>query len=85
MLTLNLRHDGTDPLYRQIYAGLRAQILAGALPAGTQLPSSRALANHYQIARITVVQAYEQLALEGFIEQRHGSGSYVSEGLQLPA
>ena len=66
------------PIYRQIYERLREQILAGALPEGTRLPPERALAERLAVNRSTVVHAYRDLAADGLIEQRVGSGSRVA-------
>jgi len=73
-----LKLDGTGPAFRQIYRAIRTRIASGALAAGTRLPPTRALANDLGVSRTTVLQAYEQLAAEGFIVGRTGSGSYVS-------
>jgi GntR family transcriptional regulator / MocR family aminotransferase len=66
------------PLYRQLYDELRAAILRGQLTAGTQLPSTRALAHHLGISRTTVVIAFDQLFGEGYVEGKKGSGTYVA-------
>lgn len=74
------------PMLRQLYLALRAAILAGALPPGARLPSTRALGQQLGLARNTVVAAYDQLLAEGFVTGRVGSGTHVSaelpEGLQ---
>lgn len=72
---------GGEPLFRQIYAGLRRAILSGALRSGERLPSTRDLADQLGVSRTIVVLAYEQLSTEGFIAGRGGSGSYVTETL----
>ncbi len=53
--------DRSDPqgLARQVHAGVRAMVLDGVLPAGARLPSSRALADAWGIARNTVVGALD--------------------------
>jgi GntR family transcriptional regulator/MocR family aminotransferase len=70
-----------EPLFRQVYAGLRHAILSGALKAGGRLPSTRELAEQLGISRTVVLLAYDQLLAEGFAVGRGGSGTYVSEGL----
>ena len=70
-----------EPLFRQVYAGLRQSILSGALKAGGRLPSTRELAEQLGVSRTVVLLAYDQLLAEGFAEGRAGSGTYVSEGL----
>jgi GntR family transcriptional regulator / MocR family aminotransferase len=69
------------PLFRQVYVGLREAILSGTLAGGEQLPSTRHLAEQLEISRTVVLLAYEHLLAEGFVEGRHGSGTYVSQGL----
>ena len=75
-----LERDASLPIYRQVYERLREQILAGALPEGTRLPPERTLANRLAINRSTVVRAYRDLAADGLIDQRVGSGSRVAPG-----
>ena len=77
------RHD-PEPAYRQLYLHLRAAILAGELPPGTRLPATRDLARASGVARVTVVQAYQQLEAEGFIEGRVGAGTFVTAGPTAP-
>lgn len=63
---------------RQIYKALREQILGGVYETGSQLPSSRGLANDLGVSRTTVTVAYEQLAAEGFIDVRQGARPRVA-------
>jgi GntR family transcriptional regulator / MocR family aminotransferase len=72
---------GGEPLFRQVYQGLRQAILSGTMGAGDRLPSTRDLAEQLGISRTVVLLAYEHLLAEGFITGRGGSGTYVSEGL----
>jgi GntR family transcriptional regulator/MocR family aminotransferase len=71
------------PLYKQLYGRLRGAILAGQLPRGERLPSTRTLASELGVSRGTTVLAYEQLLLEGYLESRVGQGTSVSR--RLPA
>ena len=81
-LTLNLRQPtGGHPLYRWLYEQLRTAILEGRLPPGARLPATRDLADEYRLSRSTIVSAFEQLRLEGYVEGRVGSGTYVSRVL----
>lgn len=73
--------DNNGPAYRQIYRQVREQILSGRLGCGVRLPSSRKLASDLGVARITVLQAYEQLTAEGYLETRSGAGTHVAEAL----
>jgi GntR family transcriptional regulator/MocR family aminotransferase len=75
--------ERNGPFFRQIYLGLRQAILAGTLRSGDRLPSTREMAEKLQVSRTVALLAYDQLLAEGYIIGRHGSGTYVSEGLNL--
>jgi DNA-binding transcriptional MocR family regulator len=77
-LALDIDRSSIVPIYRQIEERLREQILTGALPEGTRLPPERRLASSLAVNRSTVVHAYRDLVIAGFIEQRVGSGSRVA-------
>ena len=66
------------PIYEQIEAQFKAQILSGALEPGQAIPSMRALARSLHISVITVQKAYEDLQRDGFIVTTVGRGSYVA-------
>jgi GntR family transcriptional regulator/MocR family aminotransferase len=68
------------PLARQLASGVRDQVVAGVLPVGRRLPSTRALASDLGVSRSVTEQAYDQLAAEGWLESRRGSGTYVAAG-----
>lgn len=70
--------DGPTPIWRQIAAAVRAEIVSGALPAGTRLPSTRRLAADLSVSRILVENAYAELAADGVVEGRPGSGTFVA-------
>src|SRR5262245_7818841 len=80
--TVALDRSSSAALYRQLYDQLRDAILTGRLPPGTRLPSTRELAGELNIARNTVLNAFEQLYAESYLERRVGDGTYVSH--QLP-
>jgi len=67
------------PLYEQIAARVRVAVAAGDLHSGDALPSVRALARELRVNPATVVQAYRDLAVDGFVEMRHGQGTFVRE------
>ncbi len=77
-----LDRSSSTALYRQLYDQIREAILSGRLSPGTRLPSTRELANELDLARNTVLNAFEQLYAESYLERRVGDGTYVSA--QLP-
>lgn len=83
MLWIPVDRSSARPLIRQIYAYIRTQILCGTFQGGVQLPSTRELAANLHISRNVVLEAYDQLLAEGYIESRAGSGTYVAEGLRF--
>ncbi|UKS27945.1 PLP-dependent aminotransferase family protein [Paenibacillus sp. HWE-109] len=64
---------------KQIYSLLRERILQGIDTAGTRLPSTRDLAKELGVSRSLIVEVYEQLISEGYLEGRQGSGTYVTD------
>jgi GntR family transcriptional regulator / MocR family aminotransferase len=81
-LPLTARRDSPVPLATQVVGQLRQAIAEGRLAAGERLPASRALAAELGVSRTVVNGAYAQLFAEGWIEGRHGSGTYVTDGAQ---
>ena len=71
--------EAASPLYQQLYEQLRQQIMEGILPKGRKLPATRELAAEYHVSRNTVIQAYQQLAVEGYVRSVAGSGYYVED------
>ena len=77
LLHLNRRSDESfgSQLKRQLREGIRA----GSLRKGLRLPSTRALADQLGISRPVVVDVYEQLAAEGYLQTRQGARTTVAE------
>lgn len=67
--------------YEWLYETVRTEILEGRLRPGTRLPSTRELASHYDLSRGTIVNAFELLKSEGYLQSSVGSGTFVSEVL----
>ena len=78
-MLLQLTDLSREPLQEQIVRQIRAKILSGELPAGSDLPSIRMLASDQRVSVITVQRAYEALEREGLIHSRRGKGFFVSE------
>lgn len=81
-LLVELDRAGRQPIYEQLERALRGAIRDGRLPAGTRLPSSRALAAELGISRGVVTAAYEQLAAESYLETRQGAAVRVARGVR---
>ncbi|CAG4910772.1 MocR-like pyridoxine biosynthesis transcription factor PdxR [Paraburkholderia gardini] len=78
-LAQRLDRGNGQPVYRQLHRLLQQAILSRELPAGSKVPSSRLLAAELGIARNTVTQVYEQLALEGYVTSATGRGTFVAD------
>ena len=77
MLTYQLKKQPGVPLYEALYRCIREDILSGKLPAGTKLPSKRALCANLEVSKITVEGAYNQLLSEGYIYSKEKVGYFV--------
>jgi len=56
---------------------LRAEIKGGKYSGGGRLPSEEALCRQWKVSRPTIARAFRNLQLEGLVERRVGSGTYV--------
>lgn len=63
------------PMYEQVYEAVKVHIEQGLFRPGQRLPSIRAMAAQLGVSKITVEQAYVQLATEGYI-QAHNKAPY---------
>ena len=78
-MELIIRNTDSQPIYEQIAAQLRRQILSGALAPGEALPSIRGLAKDLKISVITTKRAYDKLEAQGLINTVAGKGCFVAE------
>jgi GntR family transcriptional regulator/MocR family aminotransferase len=74
---IDIRFNSTQPVHRQVYDAWRQGILNGRFASEGRVPSTRELAKTLGVARSTVTQAYEQLIAEGYLQTRHGAGTFV--------
>ena len=78
-MELIIRNTTNQPIYDQIYAQIKAQIIAGKLAPGEALPSIRSLARDLRVSVITTKRAYDELEREGFIYTVAGKGCFVAQ------
>lgn len=66
------------PVYIQIHDQIKSEIEQGVWKIGDRLPSERELAIKFNVSRMTLRQAIQNLADEGILERKIGSGTYVA-------
>ena len=81
----DIRLGGTAPLQQQLYQQLSQRILNQRYRPGSQLPSSRQMAQDLGVSRNTVNAVYDQLKAEGFLQSRAGKGVFVHEDITAVA
>lgn len=78
-LPISISLESSTPLYDQIESQLRQLIVSGVVPAGTSLPSVRALATSLGVSVITTRRAYQELEQQGLIRTFQGRGTTVAD------
>jgi len=73
--------DASDPtpIYAQLERAIRAEIVAGRLSGGTQLPTVRQLAVDLRVNANTVAKVYSELERAGVLSTQRGVGTFVRE------
>lgn len=84
MLTYNFENRKRKSLYEFLYESIRDDILSGRLLTGARLPSKREMARDNGISVKTVINAYEQLLMEGYIDSEEKKGYFVANVHALP-
>lgn len=74
-----ISNTSSVPIYEQITAQIKKNIINGNLKEGEALPSMRTLAKELKISVITTKRAYEELENAGFIVTVMGKGSFVAK------
>ncbi|WJS85968.1 PLP-dependent aminotransferase family protein [Paracoccus sp. TOH] len=77
-----LDHAAGLPLQVQLRRQIIAAVTAGRFRAGEKLPSTRALARHLGVARVTVAQAFAELVSTDYLASRDRSGHYISDSIE---
>ncbi|MGM9571995.1 MAG: PLP-dependent aminotransferase family protein [bacterium] len=86
MIYLDIEKE--EPLYKQLYEGIKTEIIAGSLKYNSVLMPIRKMAEELRISRNTVDHAYQQLVSEGYLRSVRGGGyfvDYLSDGFAAGA
>ena len=81
-LNLIINHTSMEPIYEQIVAQIKAEVIEGRMTAGDALPSVRVLSRELKISALTVKKAYDNLEEEGLVVTVHGKGSFIAAANQ---
>lgn len=81
--TTPLKADGTS-LHRQIFMVLHDQITRGDRAPGAILPKEELLCEQFGVSRVTVRRALADLEAQGFVQRRHGRGTFVRADVPAP-
>ncbi|MFV3126604.1 GntR family transcriptional regulator [Niveispirillum sp. KHB5.9] len=72
------------PLYHQIYLVLREKIRSGEFPADSVMPGEQELSRLFDVSRITVKRALNELAAHDLVSRHRGRGTVVTASAALP-
>jgi GntR family transcriptional regulator len=73
------------PRYHQVYITLRAWVRDGTYEPGAQIPTETELCKAFDVSRITVRKAVDELVREGWLVRHQGRGTFVDLSLARPA
>ena len=79
-MNLIINHTSMEPIYEQIVAQIKAEVIEGTLT--DILPSVRSLSKELKISALTVKKAYDNLEEEGLVVTVHGKGSFIAAANQ---
>ena len=71
------RSAGGAPLYVQVSRALKEEIVSGAWPVGSLLPTEDELCARFAVSRYTVREALRRLREDGLVSSRQGAGTVV--------
>lgn len=77
-IQFSLDRGSAVPLHFQLNEQLRSRILSGTLPPNTTLPPVRKLAAKLSLNPNTIARVYRDLAADGLVRKRVGSGCFVN-------
>lgn len=76
---MNLNSNNNISLFEQIKADMKEKISTGVYKAGEKIPTESELIDLYNVSRITVRRAVNDLSKEGILNKKQGKGTFVQE------
>lgn len=77
-MLIRIDAESPRPLFEQVAASVRADVLGGRLAPGDRLPAAREVAAALDMNLHTVLHAYQRLRDEGLVDLRRGRGAVVA-------
>jgi predicted amidohydrolase YtcJ len=74
---MSITMDDASPLFEQIKEDIKSKIQRGIYSPGAKIPTEVELIAEYDVSRITIRRAVEELCKEGYLEKNQGRGTYV--------
>ena len=76
---MNIENNTTRPLFEKVKDDISARIKSGEYPAGSKIPTEVELIKQYDVSRITIRRAIEELCKDGLLVKNQGKGTFVKE------
>ncbi len=83
-IPLKVDHDSPLPLYSQLREALLALLKSGEYREGDSFPTERELEQRFEVSRITVRRALDELVREGYLIAQQGRGTFVAKPACTP-
>lgn len=76
---MKLNAGNEIPLYQQLKEEIKAAIKNGTFPSGTKIPTESELSEKFNVSRITVRRAVQELCQEDYLSKKQGKGTFVKQ------
>ena len=70
--------DSSKPLYRQVEADIKSKIVSKVYVAGEKMPTENELSEQYNVSKITIRKAIQNLSDEGYVKKVQGKGTFIT-------
>lgn len=70
---MKLNAGNEIPLYQQLKEEIKAAIKNGTFPSGTKIPTESELSEKFNVSRITVRRAVQELCQEDYLSKKQGN------------
>lgn len=78
---ISINRSDTRPVYLQISDAIIQEIMQGRIQTGLKMPGSRTLAEQLEVNRKTILQAYDELMAQGWMEIIPTKGTFIKKSL----